>query len=76
MFNKDETLTNEILFRILDIVQALKGANFDNERAFLLNKISEFHFQRLFDEIMEEEDDVNDQVLYLVGNIIRNLQNI
>ena len=72
MFNKDYIITKKVLQIIFALLEALKGENFKNERAFILNKMSEFNCGSLFDEIMEGVHD--DNIPYLVGQIRRNLQ--
>ena len=71
-FNNVSLIRRKALKTILDILETLKGENVENERAFLLKKMTEFNFERLFDEIMEGVHD--DNIPYLVGQIRRNLQ--
>ena len=57
-FNNVSLIRRKALKTILDILETLKGENVENERAFLLKKMTEFNFERLFDEIMEGVHDI------------------
>ena len=73
MFNNDSFITKEVLKGICVLLETLKGKHFKNERAFLLNKMSEFNCERLFNEIME---DLDEYIIDMVKRIRRNLQEI
>ena len=74
MFNNHSIVRFRGLEGICDILETLKVENFKNDTAFLLNKMSEFDCERLFDDIMKGDHYV-EYTSDLIQKICRNFQN-